>query len=189
MNNFGLVASEIENVVTALGYREREEIGAEVAAEIGTTVEAIPSEQAIAAAQRVSEKAFGLIVDYETGGRAFYEQVIKSRPIWPKEASGITIGFGYDLGYVTLDEYRSDWAHVIATLTPTQKRAMEACIGFHSGKDSVTKMQELLANVKEIVFSWHKLQKCLPGSTGSDGILTPELHDAQGWQFLASIGV
>jgi len=35
----------------------------------------------------------------------------------------------------------------------------------------------------------HKLQKNLPGSTGSDGILTPELHDAQGWQFLASIGV
>jgi endonuclease G len=35
----------------------------------------------------------------------------------------------------------------------------------------------------------HKLQTNLPGSTGSDGILTPELHDGQGWQFLASIGV
>lgn len=35
----------------------------------------------------------------------------------------------------------------------------------------------------------HTLQKNLPGSTGSDGTLTPELHDAQRWQFPASIGV
>lgn len=35
----------------------------------------------------------------------------------------------------------------------------------------------------------HKLQKKVPGSAGSDGILTPELHDARGWQFLASVGV
>ena len=158
MNNLGLVAAEIESVITALSYREREEVIAEAATEIGATVAAAPSAQAIAAAERVSAKAFKLIVDYETGGKAFYEQVIKQRPIWPKEASGITIGFGYDLGYVTLDEYRSDWVHVIATLTVAQKSAMEACIGFHSGKDSAAKMQALLANVKDIVFSWDASQ-------------------------------
>ena len=158
MDNLGLVAAEIDSVITALSYREREEVIAEAAADIGASAEAVPSAQAIAAAGRVSDKAFKLIVDYETGGRAFYEQVIKQRPIWPKEASGITIGFGYDLGYVALDEYRSDWAHVITTLTDTQKRAMEACIGFHSGKDSAATMQELLAKVKDIVFSWDASQ-------------------------------
>jgi hypothetical protein len=50
MNNLGLVAAEIESVITALSYREREEIIAEAAAEIGATAEAAPSARAIAAA-------------------------------------------------------------------------------------------------------------------------------------------
>lgn len=28
---------------------------------------------------------------------------------WPGGASGITIGIGYDLGYVTVDQFESDW--------------------------------------------------------------------------------
>jgi hypothetical protein len=169
MDNLGLDASDIESVIAALGYREREEIAAEAAAEAGAmaTIAAAgePSAEAVAAAERVSERAFKLIVDYETGGRAFYERIIKSRPIWPKEASGITIGFGYDLGYVSLDEYRRDWAAVIATLSAQQKSAMEACVGFHSGKDSASKMQSLLASVKDIVFSWDASQPVFKGKT------------------------
>jgi hypothetical protein len=154
MDNIGLTPTEIESVIATLGYREREEVAAETAVEFGPAVAAAPSEQALAAAARVSDKAFKLIVDYETGGRAFYENIIKSRPIWPKAASGVTIGFGYDLGYVSLAEYRRDWANVIATLTPSQKSAMESCIGVHGGKDSPLMMQSLLAQVKDIVFSW-----------------------------------
>lgn len=166
MDNLGLSAAEIESVITALGYREREEIAAEAAAEIGAAAAAPPpSAQAVTAAARVSDRAFKLIVDYETGGKAFYEQVIKSRPIWPREASGITIGFGYDLGYVSLDEYRRDWADVIATLTATQKSAMEACIGFHSGKDSAATMQGLLAAVRDIVFNWDASQVVFKAKT------------------------
>lgn len=142
--------SEIDSVIAALGYREREE----VAAEFGPAIAAEPSQQAIDTAARVSDKAFTLIVDYETGGRAFYDKVIRSRPIWPKAASGVTIGFGYDLGYVSRDEYRRDWASVIATLTPAQQGAMEACVGAHGGKDSDATMQRLLQTVKDIVFGW-----------------------------------
>jgi hypothetical protein len=154
MDIIGLTPMEVEGVIAALGYREREETAAEDATEFGPAVAAAPSEQAVAASARVSEKAFNLIVDYETGGRAFYEHVIKSRPIWPKAASGVTIGFGYDLGYVSLDEYRRDWAKVIATLTLEQRSAMESCIGFHGGKDSPETMQRLVAEVKDIVFNW-----------------------------------
>jgi hypothetical protein len=50
MNNLGFVAAEIESVITALSYREREAIIAEAAAEIGATAEAAPSARAIAAA-------------------------------------------------------------------------------------------------------------------------------------------
>jgi len=170
MSNLGLSAAEIESVITALGYREQEEIAAETAAAIGTAAAAAPSAPAVAAAAvaaaaRVSDRAFKLIVDYETGGKTFYEQVIKSRPIWPKEASGITIGFGYDLGYVSLAEYRRDWAGVIATLTATQTTAMEACIGFHSGKDSAATMLRLLAAVKGLVFSWDDSQVVFKAKT------------------------
>ena len=165
MNNLGLSVAEIESVITALGYREQEEIAAEAAVEIGAAAAAAPSAQAVTAAARVSDRAFKLIVDYETGGKAFYEQVIKSRPIWPREASGITIGFGYDLGYVSLEEYRRDWADVIATLTATQKSAMEACIGFHSGKNSPATMQGLLAAVKDIAFSWDASQAVFKAKT------------------------
>ena len=36
-----------------------------------------------------------------------------SKPGWPGGQSGITIGFGYDLGYVTVDQFESDWGERI----------------------------------------------------------------------------
>lgn len=36
------------------------------------------------------------------------------KPSWPKASSGVTIGFGYDLGYVSIDEFASDWGAFIA---------------------------------------------------------------------------
>jgi GH24 family phage-related lysozyme (muramidase) len=34
---------------------------------------------------------------------------------WPGGASGITIGIGYDLGYVTVDQFESDWGEFLST--------------------------------------------------------------------------
>jgi GH24 family phage-related lysozyme (muramidase) len=60
-------------------------------------------------ARRASADAINLIVNFETGGgRASYEAHLKN-PTWPGGASGITIGLGYDLGYVTEETFRSDW--------------------------------------------------------------------------------
>ena len=36
-----------------------------------------------------------------------------SKPDWPGGQSGITIGFGYDLGYVTVDQFESDWDELV----------------------------------------------------------------------------
>lgn len=152
----GASSDEIDAVVAMLAYREREELAAEDASAAPTAgvLSAGASAQASAAAARVSVAAFKLIVDYETGGRAFYENVIKSRPIWPKASSGVTIGFGYDLGYVAKDEYRSDWAALIPTLSAAQRSALEACVGFHSGKDPESKLQQLVASVRDVVVPW-----------------------------------
>ncbi|OEO33123.1 hypothetical protein VW23_008140 [Devosia insulae DS-56] len=152
----GTSEGHFEEFEALLAYREREleEVELENLAPEASVLATAPSAEAIAAAARVSAAAFKLIVDYETGGRAFYDTVIKKRPIWPKGSSGITIGFGYDLGYVTLDEYQRDWATLIAGLSTSQRSALQACVGFHSGKDSEAKLKALLQTVLDITVPW-----------------------------------
>jgi GH24 family phage-related lysozyme (muramidase) len=48
----------------------------------------------------ISDKARELILEAEGFNPA---------PSWPGGQSGVTIGFGYDLGYVTVDQFESDW--------------------------------------------------------------------------------
>jgi len=48
----------------------------------------------------LSDAARNLILDSEG---------FSARPDWPGGQSGVTIGFGYDLGYVTVDQFESDW--------------------------------------------------------------------------------
>ncbi|MCE6969053.1 hypothetical protein [Cereibacter sphaeroides] len=96
-----VAAPSADDLFEMLGYREDP-------AGPGTgAVEATPLN--IPWTDAISARAREFIVRWETGGRAFYEQVIKARPVWPEFASGITIGCGYDLGYHTADEFRADW--------------------------------------------------------------------------------
>lgn len=63
---------------------------------------------------RSSQRAFNLIVEEETGGRVYYDK--KERyPDWPGGQSGVTIGIGYDCGYATKDQIKSDWGAVLNT--------------------------------------------------------------------------
>lgn len=45
---------------------------------------------------------------------------------WPGGSSGITIGVGYDLGYVTIDQFESDWEPF---LTADQLARLKTAIG------------------------------------------------------------
>jgi DNA/RNA endonuclease G (NUC1) len=154
----GITPEEAAATGAMLAYREREEAGttptemAEIAA---------PDGAALAAA--VSPRALDLIIGYETGGRAFYENYYKKRPVWPKGSSGITIGFGYDLGYVTFDQFRRDWA----VLAEDQRRTLEQAIGHHSGQgaDSQAAMQALLAAVRDVIVEWPIAEAVFKAST------------------------
>lgn len=56
----------------------------------------------------MSQKAFDLIVNEETGGQSYYERT-EQHPDYPGGASGVTIGCGYDLGHSTAAEIQADW--------------------------------------------------------------------------------
>ncbi len=64
----------------------------------------------------ISEKAITFIVNKEIGSPEIYTKRY-TRPEWPKGASGLTVGIGYDLGYRTRQEVQRDWEGVLPQAT------------------------------------------------------------------------
>ncbi len=52
-----------------------------------------------------------------------------SKPEWAGGQSGVTIGFGYDLGYVTVDQFESDWGERIRR---DAGQRLEAAVGLRA---------------------------------------------------------
>jgi len=65
----------------------------------------------------LTDKAKKMIMDFEGLNQPFK---------WPGGNSGITLGFGYDLGYVTVDQFESDWGPY---LTPVQLNRLRDAVG------------------------------------------------------------
>lgn len=136
---------EDDRLEAALADREAEEMLAEQ-----------PEPIAFAGpAPEISADAFALIVRHETGGRAFYEKVIKARPVWPAGSSGVTIGFGYDIGYVAEAELRADWQ---ALGGAALDRLARAC-GKRGGKTSESELKALVASLADIAVAWEAAQE------------------------------
>ena len=96
----------------------------------------------------ISDEAYDMIVDFETGGRSYYDNVIRQRPIWPGAQSGVTIGFGYDLGYVGLAEFRRDWGDLLGSSVMTR---LETAIG-----KTGTAAKNMIPGLSDIRVSWDK---------------------------------
>jgi len=73
----------------------------------------------------LSKKAIDLIIQFEVGGRTYYEKKLQS-PIWAGGDSGITIGMGYDCGYVSEKQFFQDWGN---KLTPNFLDPLRKVIG------------------------------------------------------------
>lgn len=70
---------------------------------------------------QISSRAIDMIVAFEVSSEAAYDRLYV-HPVWPKGNSGVTIGIGYDIGYVNADSLTKDWttgigANAVATLT------------------------------------------------------------------------
>jgi hypothetical protein len=73
----------------------------------------------------VSLKAVDLIIQFEVGGRAYYEKALQ-KPTWAGGQSGITIGLGYDCGYNTEKQFFKDWGN---KLTPNFLEPLRRIVG------------------------------------------------------------
>jgi GH24 family phage-related lysozyme (muramidase) len=71
----------------------------------------------------ISDEAIKLIIEFEISGKDAYERKYR-RPIWPKGASGVTIGIGYDVGHQSVAQLRADCAGILAAgMVATLERA------------------------------------------------------------------
>ena len=125
----------------------------------------------------LSARALDLIVAHETGGRAYYERVYKKKPVWPKGASGVTIGFGYDLGYVDRTRFERDWSD----LPPAARAGLADVIGHRGGRDSDAAMQALVAQVSAFTIEWELAEKVfyaatVPRFAGLTAAALPDVH-------------
>lgn len=103
----------------------------------------------------VSREAVDLIIEFETGGKSYYEKRLKS-PTWPGGASGVTIGLGYDLGYNTRDQIISDWNSL-----PKGTRDVLASA---AGKKGLVAKQATPA-MKWIIVPWQEAEKVFVSKT------------------------
>jgi peptidoglycan hydrolase-like protein with peptidoglycan-binding domain len=71
-------------------------------------------------------------------------------PTWPSETSGITIGIGYDLQFVTAAQLRADWAGVLAEPALARLAAVTQVVGSKPRRDAVADIDVPLAGAMSV---------------------------------------
>lgn len=75
------------------------------------------------------QQAIDFMIAQEIG--AGYDSSKTMKPIWPRGNSGVTIGIGYDLGYVTEQALDADWGSALPEKTMTR---LKLAIGKHGSE-------------------------------------------------------
>lgn len=115
----------------AASNEERKQFDAEYPVTLPTRRDALPP---------ISDKAADLILTFEVSSADAYSRLYQ-HPVWPKGQSGVTIGIGYDCGYVTSTQISNDWTKglgqdAVTALSPicglTGNAAQQALAGVQS---------------------------------------------------------
>lgn len=85
------------------------------------------------------------VINFETGGKKYYEKYLK-KMTWPKGASGITMGIGADLGYMSQKEFNTYFSKYFTDL---QNSKIKTTIGLKGDN-----AKNALPKVKNIELSW-----------------------------------
>ncbi len=110
----------------------------------------------------VAQRAIDLMIAFEVTSQSTYTRLYQ-RPTWPKGASGVTIGIGYDIGYATRAHLTEDWIGKIPD--PIIQRFAAAC-GV-TGEAAHSTVPEL----RDISINWQTandqfLKRVLPRAVG-----------------------
>ena len=106
----------------------------------------------------LNKKSLDLILEFEVGGGENYYNKFLKNPTWPGEQSGVTIGVGYDTGYVNKTEFSNDWKDL-------PKQDFDRLYKVVSMKGYNTK--ELARRLKDIVIPWELALKVFMNKTVS----------------------
>lgn len=167
-----------EREATALQEALADREAAKVNASLATAArEFAPREidaHATTLAQKVSQSAFDLIVQHETGGRNYYEKVYGAHPVWPGGASGVTIGFGYDLGYVNAAEFQADWTALGQSVLARFINANT--IGATGNKLGAAELKAMCRGLRDIVVAWETSETVFRAATLPKFALLTDRH-------------
>ena len=103
----------------------------------------------------ISPEGKALIVEFETGGQAYYRKAL-AKPSWPGGASGVTVGIGYDCGYNSRQGILDDWQ----ALPESQRNALASAAGV---KGIAAKSRA--SALRWIVVSWETAETVFVGNT------------------------
>lgn len=96
--------------------------------------------------ESLSPNALKLIIDYEVGGgEGYYNRYLK-KPCWPKGASGVTVGVGYDLGYNSSSQFQKDWG---GKISDSDFNRLKRCLGYKGSAAS-----NKVSSVSDIEIPW-----------------------------------
>ena len=90
------------------------------------------------------------VINFETGGKSYYEKFLK-RLTWPKGQSGITMGIGADLGYMSQEEFQKFFSKYF---TVEENKLIKNVIGLKGEKAKAA-----LSEVRQIQLSWENASK------------------------------
>jgi GH24 family phage-related lysozyme (muramidase) len=65
---------------------------------------------------KVSKKGLKTLMQFEISSKSYYTKKL-SKCVWPGGKSGVTIGIGYDLGYVSKRTFERDWSGLVSAKT------------------------------------------------------------------------
>jgi len=103
-------------------------------------------------ARPLSPSGLHLIADFESGGRAYYDR-FGAHPNWPGASSGVTIAFGFDLGFRSRQELDTAFS---AILSATERDRLATAIGTNAGQgeDALAHIRKLLKDLADIVVTY-----------------------------------
>jgi len=94
----------------------------------------------------VSKRALDIVINSEISSKAAYQTKYKF-PIWPGLESGVTIGIGYDLGYISATRFQFDFGDL---LSASAFNVLKTVVGKKGNKAKLA----LTDSVKKIDVSW-----------------------------------